>query len=621
MHLESQCKKYPNRLSKGQQLLSFEIKKEGRIMLKNHSFNVEECRNALAKFVIVDEMPFRVVEGEGFVEYSRTLEPRFTIPSKWTVARECMKLYEEEKEKLKGLIKDRRICLTTDCWTSIQNINYMCLTGHWIDDDWKLHKRILNFRQVTSHKGRVLGKEIELCLLDWGVDKILTLTVDNASSNNLCIEYLKEKTINWKSTICSNDFLHVRCCAHILNLVVKNGLAKENDCIVKIRNVVRYVRSSPSRSALFQKCIEKEKIESKSLLCLDVDTRWNSTYLMLEAAIKFEQAFGILMEDDASFKSYFDGKKVVGPPSDEDWKRARFFVKFLRMFYDFTLKFSGSLFVTSNTSFREIVNLHDRLTYMCSSDDEFVRDMATSMKSKYDQYWGSYEKMNYLLFIVVILDPRRKMKYVSFCLRSLFDYAKVSEIIGKVEVALYAMYSFYEKFPVKNATSDVNRDFSMKSYSQMEEDDEDETGVDKWALQRDKMFKDEVLAEESVETKSELSRYLAERIEDRDGDSFDILEWWKVNSSRYPCLSEMAKAVLAIPVSTVSSESAFSTGGRVLTPYRSSLKPKTVEALICTQNWLRHPKAPIDLGEIISEIDKYEDIAQGKYNFLLSILV
>lgn len=180
---------------------------------------------------------------------------------------------------------------------------------------------------------------------------------------------------------------------------------------------------------------------------------------------------------------------------------------------------------------------------------------------------------------------------------------------------------FMKKNSAKNATSDVNRDFSMRSCSQMEEDDEDETRVDNWALQRDKMFNEEVLAEESVETKSELNRYLAERIEDRDGDSFDILEWWKVNSIRYPCLSQMAKEVLAIPISTVSSESAFSTGGRVLSLYRSSLKPKTVEALICTQNWLRHPKATIDLGEIISEIEKYEDIAQGNYNFLLSILV
>ncbi|CAJ2651858.1 unnamed protein product [Trifolium pratense] len=51
----------------------------------------------------------------------------------------------------------------------------------------------------------------------------------------------------------------------------------------------------------------------------------------------------------------------------------------------------------------------------------------------------------------------------------------------------------------------------------------------------------------------------------------------------------MARDVFATPVSTVASESAFSTGGRVLDSFRSCLNPEMVEALICTQNWLMMP--------------------------------
>ncbi|KAK7282358.1 hypothetical protein RIF29_11051 [Crotalaria pallida] len=63
----------------------------------------------------------------------------------------------------------------------------------------------------------------------------------------------------------------------------------------------------------------------------------------------------------------------------------------------------------------------------------------------------------------------------------------------------------------------------------------------------------------------------------------------------------IAKDLLAIPISTVASESAFSTSGRFLTPHRSRLRPSTLEALMCLQDWLRNDvkgssKSQIDIN-------------------------
>nr|GEV41098.1 zinc finger BED domain-containing protein RICESLEEPER 2-like [Tanacetum cinerariifolium] len=69
-------------------------------------------------------------------------------------------------------------------------------------------------------------------------------------------------------------------------------------------------------------------------------------------------------------------------------------------------------------------------------------------------------------------------------------------------------------------------------------------------------------------------------------NSFDVLGWWNQNMKKFPILSQVAKHVLAMPISTVASESAFNTGGRVIDKYRSSLTPNTAEALICAQDWL-----------------------------------
>ncbi|KAL3732392.1 hypothetical protein ACJRO7_029111, partial [Eucalyptus globulus] len=103
---------------------------------------------------------------------------------------------------------------------------------------------------------------------------------------------------------------------------------------------------------------------------------------------------------------------------------------------------------------------------------------------------------------------------------------------------------------------------------------------------------------------SELDRYLKAELE--DGRDLDILKWWSVAGQKFKILSLMARDILSIPVTTVASESTFSTSGRVLDGFRSSLTPRVVEALICTQDWLRAIRDPINVEECIENAEKFE---------------
>ena len=139
-------------------------------------------------------------------------------------------------------------------------------------------------------------------------------------------------------------------------------------------------------------------------------------------------------------------------------------------------------------------------------------------------------------------------------------------------------------------------------------------------------FKQHLVDEDSVEYKSELDRYLLESSKDPDVEDFDILMWWKMNSSRYRVLSQIAYDVLAILVSTVAFESAFSTGQRVLDSFHSSLSPNTVKALICTQNWLKDAKnkRPIKFRECMDNVENMEgfeiDIDKNIYMSILFVV-
>lgn len=394
--------------------------------------------------------------------------------------------------------------------------------------------------------------------------------------------------------------------AHILNLTVTDGLKEIDSSINRIRAACKFVRSSPARLATFKRCAKEASISCEVSVSLDVSTRWNSTYLMLDVAEKFEKAFKRLEYDDSQYLVALANEGGVLIVLIGVVHVCLF--KILKVFYDATLSFSGSLYVTSNTFFKMLCDIQKSLNKWRKSKDEILQKMTTSMQIKFSKYWEGSE-INYLLLVAVFLDPWYKLEYVDFCFIRMYGKDRSQEFLKKLKDILHKLFEYYTAlYPLGLDGSDSSSSIASNLASQSNMSNDDGDDEEDWGDE----FRTQMRRKQHEVKRNELERYLEDGIEDTDpSDVFDILKWWKGKSVKYYILSRMARDILAVPVSTVSSESAFSTGGRVLDPFRSSLSPSTVEALICAQNWLRTTPKVIELRDEMDQIQKIESELSG----------
>ncbi|KAM3218306.1 zinc finger BED domain-containing protein RICESLEEPER 2-like [Capsicum annuum] len=381
-----------------------------------------------------------------------------------------------------------------------------------------------------------MASSITNCLLEWGLDTIFSITVDNASSNDVTMIEMSKQLSNWGTNIMDGQHLHVRCMEHILNLIVQDGLKEIDKSVKRVRQVVKYIKQSIARIKKFKECCESQLIACKKCLCLDVPTRWNSTYLMLETTQHFVLAFERYSFYDNGFLDYLrtspceDGTKA-GAFVNEDWENVRTMVKFLETFYDLTLKVFGSKYVTTNAHFVEIAELDLILKEMIENKDSNLKKMAASMREKFRKYWGTPDKMNKMIFISSVLDPRNKLEYVSFAIVDMFGKEigeKLSDLVESYMKALFEHYVKKSKNSLSSSTSSFFGNFSsINGYEN---------------FQRREIMRTKLQFEKHKEisggssNKSELGKYLAEEIEP-DSEQFDILGWRKVTELRFPILA------------------------------------------------------------------------------------
>ncbi|KAJ3706101.1 hypothetical protein LUZ61_009806 [Rhynchospora tenuis] len=405
------------------------------------------------------------------------------------------------------------------------------------------------------------------------------LVLDNASSNDACIKELFASTSIKDDLPIEGKLFHQRCGCHILNLIVQDGLDQLDDVIKEIRNTMKYIRHSQSRMEKFKIACSQAKIPFKKP-AWDVPTRWNSTYLMLELALELKPAICRYPNFD---------KRYILKISDLQWEAIKALAADLKVFYGATLKLSGTKYPTLNLFFTEFCEVFIIIKRMATSPYPFIVKMGAQMLNKFDKYWTIG---NSLLAIATVLDPRCKIDVIEYYMTELCPQA-CGSFINNLRNCMKEMFNEYVE-AYADGPSDQNQDrLSMRK--------KQGASTSNMISNSRAALKDFLKEKKNSDApKSELDEYLGT---DRDhasvDEEFDILTWWKMQVPKYPILSRLARDILAVPISTVASESAFNMSGRVLSPSRSNLSDESIEALLCAQDWLR--ASIIENGQLFGE--------------------
>jgi hypothetical protein len=278
---------------------------DGSIIVNPTEYDHEHTRQLIAKMIIAHQYSFRMVEHKWFNILMKWMNGNYESIGRKAIKNECMKVYESERELLKKSLRNAEsISLTTDLWTSNQNLQYMCLVAHYADENWVMQCRVLNFVELDPpHSGIVIAQAVFECMVEWKIeDKVMSITLDNASNNDTAVTNLKAKLLARKNPQFDPLYFHVRCAAHIVNLVVNDGLQPLDSLIYDMRNTVKYFKRSPARMFKFVEVCNQYVVKVGKGLYLDVKTRWSSTYRMLDCCLDYKDAFGYYTEVDTNYE-------------------------------------------------------------------------------------------------------------------------------------------------------------------------------------------------------------------------------------------------------------------------------------------------------------------------------
>ncbi|XP_061507179.1 zinc finger BED domain-containing protein 4-like [Anopheles gambiae] len=496
-----------------------------------------EIDSLLIEFICNEYLPISIVESASFQTLVNSLNSDYILPNRQSVSNALLpQTYEEKLKTVKGeLLAAKSVALSSDYWTnSSTNTHYMALTGHFIDQNFKLTSRLLECSEIPSDFS-------EENIAQWVSKVMKRFNIDNK------VEIIV--TQNSRMAKAADDYTNLRrlpCFAHSLNQIVQEAIANSiQSTLAKVKHTVQHFKTNSKASQLLMQLQNQKSVKLK----LDFPARWNSTYDMVDR----------FLQNKTSLQSYFDLFKPEITIQNYEWPVLEQALEVLNVFNKATdfICVEKSVTISHVGVLRKMLLEH--LTRFADRD-EIVSGVRTMICTLQEGLINQLDPFKECTFVTqsMLLDPRIKKKGFR---NEPEEYQQAYETIISELMAIQGASQENKKPSFSNEPKGGNNIY--REFLDWDDDDEE-----------DELNNPRQLAVH------EFDMYLKERIINTDEDP---LLWWQAHNLKYPTVYNLAIRVLNVPCSSIPCEQLFTKAGQEHSQKRERLLPKQCEKVMFIQ--------------------------------------
>jgi hypothetical protein len=565
------------------------------------AFNETRYRGLYVSWAVVDNLSFRQASSVNIRSLLLERDPiieAFLPTCHQTIAGWIKAYYPLCKDQVAAQLAtaQSRITLSFDGWTSSSNMDVLGVVAHFIDVNYE-HRTVLLGLPATggSHTGDNIAASLQQLILDFSIGSSIGFFIaDSASNNDKAVELLSS------SFDVNAARQRLRCAAHIINLVcqaillgtdvdcVEDALKEDYDedaaieqfnkdvtseqkalaawrkkgPVGKLYNLVFHVKGSPARRLFFES--KQRQIDERLpvyKLVTNGGIRWNSTYDMIERALKLKDALEL-------YQSHYRYDKQHPTAQDEltpnDWLELKELRDLLQPMKESSMSIqanpstgrSGALHQSLSAIDFLMAHLERQKQLLLYQDNSHFKACVNLGWKKLNKYYGLSDN-TYAYRAAIYLNPTMKREWF---------VSKWSDThpqwIKDVDRLMDEQLKVYQRlYPHAQAAS-------RRRLSQ----DQQLSDFDRYNIVNLSAFEG-----------SEMELFKREPLLQNNGN---IIYWWRDNKERFPVLYHMAMDLLAAPATTAADERVFSQGDDVINNERPRLSDAMGEQQVCLRSWI-----------------------------------